>query len=143
MARVRSQLGFGPQRYSLDARNSVGPKRVAWRRRTKRAQIQKTPMEKARIAATRKARKALYNNAFTDPESTIVEHAQKISEKFGLKDTDSTYRELMQRSRIASTKRSKSRWNAFLREEVKKRNDGMYTQKDNGCISDITDDVLY
>jgi len=125
MARVHSQLGFGPQRYSLDARNSVGPKRVAWRRRTKRAQIQKTPMEKAHIAATRKAHKALYNNAFTDAKSTIVEHTQKISEKFGLKDTDSTYWELMQQSRIASTKHSKSRWNAFLREEVKKRNDGM------------------
>jgi hypothetical protein len=127
MARLRLQpdLGLGPQSYSLDARRSGGSKRHAWRRRTKRTQIQKTPMEKARIAAVKKARKDLYNKAFMDAGASIFDHAKILSETFGLKDADRSYQELMQRARIANTKRSKSRWNAFLRDEVKRRNDGM------------------
>jgi hypothetical protein len=81
-------------------------------------------MEKARIAATRKSRKALYKEAFATAQAVIYDEAKKISEKHGFKDADGCYRELMQRTRLPSTKRSPSRWNAFLRSEVKRRNDG-------------------
>jgi hypothetical protein len=57
-------------------------------------------------------------------QAAIYDEARKISEKHGFKDADGCYRELMQRTRLASTKCSPSRWNAFLRSEVKRRNDG-------------------
>lgn len=123
MVRLRSLQDPGPQSYSFEARRSGAPIRVAWRRRAKRTQITKTPMEKARIAATRKSRKALYSKAFATAQSVVYEEAKKISETYGHKDADVCYRELMQRTRVANTKRSASRWNAFLREEVKRRND--------------------
>jgi hypothetical protein len=84
----------------------------------------KTPMEKARIAAARKARRAVYSDGFAAAQSAIYAEAKKISETHGFKDADACYREIMQRGRVASTKRGPSRWNAFLRQEVKRRNDG-------------------
>lgn len=117
--------GPGSQLNASNTPRSGASKRVPWRRRAKRVQISKTPMEKARIAATRKARKAFREGLFCDAHSAVLDQAKILSENLGLKDVDKIYRELMQQSHRASHRRSVSRWNAFLRQEVTRRNNGL------------------
>jgi hypothetical protein len=117
----QSEQQQGPQRL---LGRKAGYIRRLWRRRTKRITIAKTPVEKARIAKQQREKKAAYEAAYLQAEAVIMEEATKLSEKFGKHTPQQCYRKLMQRARITQKKRSVNAWNVYLREEVKRRNDG-------------------
>jgi hypothetical protein len=110
---------------SLKLPDANRPMRRLWRRRTKRVAIQKTPMEKARIAAQRREKRATYDQAYAAAEAVVMKEATKISEQFGKHRPKQCYQTLLQRARISHKKRSPSRWNAYLHQEVRRKNDGM------------------
>jgi hypothetical protein len=111
------------------SRRKVGYTRQLWRRRAKRVTIPKTPMEKARIAVQRQEKKACHEEAYAAAEEVIMEEATKLSEKFGRQTPQQCYRSLLQRARISQKKRSVSSWNAYLRREARRKNDG----KEKSC----------
>jgi hypothetical protein len=53
-----------------------------------------------------------------------MEQATLLREEFGGHTAEWYFEEIMQRARMSKSKRSASRWNAFLRSEVKSINDG-------------------
>lgn len=54
----------------------------------------------------------------------VKAQAAQLNEQFGGHSTEYYEKEIMQRSRITTGKRSVNRWNVYLRDEVKKTNDG-------------------
>jgi hypothetical protein len=82
-------------------------------------------MEKARIAAHRREKRASYDQAYATAEAVVMEEATKISEQFGKHKPKQCYQTLLQRACITPKKRSVSLWNAYLRQEVQRKNDGM------------------
>jgi len=122
MARIRAR--DDPFRYPRFA--GANPKRVPWRTRSKRIQTRKSASEKARHAQLRQSRKVVYNEALELAETAILGEAQKISISSGKKTPQQCYKDLLQRSRLVHTRRAPSKWNAYLRNEVRKRNDGKY-----------------
>ena len=98
-------------------------KRISWWRRVKPKRLL-PKSEKAQRVAARCERKNAYQNALADVEKGLMEQATKLSETYKTKTVDKCYKELMQQSRITSTKHTPLAWNAFLCEEVRRRNDG-------------------
>ena len=86
--------------------------------------IPKMPIEKARIAVQWQEKKACHEAAYVEAEAAIMEEATKLSEKFGKQTPQQCYRTLLQRACISQKKRSVSSWNAYLRCEVRCKNDG-------------------
>jgi|ERR1700722_4737696 hypothetical protein len=113
-----------PYHYPRSVRKFGAPKRVPWRTRQARVTIRKGPIERAQIKARRQARKEVSRQGIKSAEAAIFEEAKKLSAVRG--DTPlQNYRMLLQRARITQSRRNVSAWNAYLRQEVKKRNDGM------------------
>lgn len=112
-----------PQRNHKDGSKRV---RFLWRQRTLRTICKKSAATKMQLAKKRQEKRMARQDAFAAAEAVIMEEARKISAQLGTLSPDQCYQELFQRSRISHTKRSKSRWNAFLHKEIKRRNDGMF-----------------
>jgi hypothetical protein len=128
MARTRLRER-DPHRYSREMRRSGSgtQKRVRfpWRRRTKTARIEKDPSERAEINARRRAKKEACAATIASAESVIFEEAKKLSATLnGQKTPLQAHRMLLQTARVAQSERNISQWNAYIRQEVRKMNDG-------------------
>jgi hypothetical protein len=99
--------------------------RQPWRHRTKRTYLRKTPAEKAALAAKRLGHRQSYQTALAKARAVVMDEAIKLKEQFGAHSVDWYFEAIMQQSRISKTKRAPSRWNAYLRQEVKAANNGM------------------
>lgn len=106
---------------SLDGRTFYSNPRK--RVRPRRAPI--LPALKEQYARERVERRSEYAHALTGAREDIEKHALQLRETFGGHSTQYYIQEIYQRGRVERGRRKASRWNAFLRNEVKKRNDGM------------------
>ena len=94
------------------------------RKRTRRARAPVTPALKAALAKQRKERQAEYQSALSGARNTIRQQATQLRETFGGHSTEYYAQEILQRGRLERGRRKPSRWNAFLRQELKMRNAG-------------------
>jgi hypothetical protein len=70
--------------------------------------IQRTPIEKVRIATQHQEKKALYKTTYANAESLIMGEAMKISSKFGKHTPKQCYHTLLQRVCASQKVRSAS-----------------------------------
>lgn len=103
---------------------STSKARKPWRRRVK--PIKSTPAEKKLKAVQRKVRKKEYHVALEEARASILDRATELHERFGGHSVDYYFEEIMQNGRLVKGSRETSRWNAYLRSEVRKLNDGTY-----------------
>lgn len=104
---------------------STSKVRKPWRRHAKPG-IRPTPAEKKLKAIERTAHKKEYRAALEAARASILDKATELHERFGGHSVDWYFEEIMQRGRLAKNSREISRWNAYLRSEVRKMNDGMH-----------------
>lgn len=95
------------------------------RKRTRRARAPITPALKDALAKQREARQAEYKLALKDARNSVHKQAMQLHEVFGGHSTDYYNQEILQRGRLERARRKPSRWNAYLREEIRIRNAGM------------------
>lgn len=114
----------GLQRLSSKFRKLATNKTRKASHRTKHAVIRRTPQEKAQIAASRRAHRASYLEALNDARNSIMEQAAHLKETFGGHSIEYYLEAILQRSRLAKSTKAPNRWNAYLRQEVKRINDG-------------------
>ena len=77
------------------------------------------------MAKQREARRAEYTSALKDARDTVHKQATQLREVFGGHSADYYAQEILQRGRLERARRRPSRWNAYLRHELKIRNAGM------------------
>jgi len=92
-------------------------------RRPRKAPI--TPALKEALAKQREARRTEYTSALRGAQDTVQQHAIQLRETFGGHSTKYYAQEILQRGRLERSRRKPSRWNAYLREELRARNAGM------------------
>jgi hypothetical protein len=95
-----------------------------WRHHSK-GRYKHTASEKAALKEKRLAHRITYVDALKDAREVMQEQAKLLHEKFGGHSIQYYHEELMQRARMAASSRSPSRWNTFVRREVKRMNQGM------------------
>ena len=94
------------------------------RKRTRRARAPVTPALKEALVKRREARRVEYTSALKDARNAIHTQATQLRELFGGHSTDYYTQEILQRGRLERARRRPSRWNAYLRQELKRRNAG-------------------
>ena len=97
------------------------------RKRTRRPKAPVTPALKVALAKQREVRRAEYTSALKDARDVVQKHATQLRETFGSHSTEYYAQEILQRGRLERGRRKPSRWNVYLREELKARNSGMRT----------------
>ncbi|KAI9059828.1 hypothetical protein FKP32DRAFT_1613971 [Trametes sanguinea] len=118
--------------------------RKPYRARPKVVAIKKTPAERKALAEQRAERRQKMAEAITAARDAVAEEAKKIQETFGLHSDKYYEQQILQHSRVASTKRKTNPWNAFLRSELQKRNDALppgaprFSSSDKAVISEIS-----
>jgi len=95
------------------------------RKRTRKTRAPITPALKENLARLREERRNEYTQALKGARDTINKHTLQLRETFGGHSTKYYTQEILQRGRIERGRRKPSRWNAYLRHELKKRNEGM------------------
>lgn len=95
------------------------------RKRTRRARAPTTAALKNALAGRRKARRVDYSTALKAARDVVHQQAVFLHETFGGHSIDYYCQEIMQRGHLERSRRKASRWNVFLRHELKKRNAGM------------------
>ena len=95
------------------------------RKRTRKARAPITPALKEALAKQREERRNEYTQALKDAQNTVKNHAVQLREAFGGHSAEYYTQEILQRGRTERSRRKPSRWNAYLRHELKKRNEGM------------------
>ena len=95
------------------------------RKRTHKTRAPITPALREVLAAQRKERRNEYTQALKEARATVGKHALQLRETFGSHSADYYAQEILQRGRIERTRRKPTRWNAFVRGELKKMNEGM------------------
>jgi hypothetical protein len=122
---VRQSSADGPQRFkSLSRKLSTAKTRYAWRTKTKRKYIKRTPAEKAALKEKRQSEKKMYNDALQEAREVVLQQATQLHERFGGHSVQHYFEQILQQSRMKKRSRKVSRWNAYLRSEVKRINDG-------------------
>ena len=116
------------QRLKSSKRKLPGARnRLPFRHRTKRNILPKTPHEKAVLAAKRLQHRRSYTEALARAREVLNDQAILLHNEFGGHTAAYYLQEICQLSRIQkSSRRVESTWNAFLRSELKKMNDGAY-----------------
>ena len=95
-------------------------------KRTHRTRAPVTPALRSALAKQRKERRAKYQSALHNARDTIRQQATQLRETFGGHAIEYYAQEILQRGRLERGRRKPSRWNAFLRQELKLRNAGMH-----------------
>ena len=95
------------------------------RKRTRSARAPVTPALKSALAKGREARRAEYKEALKDARDVILKQAMQLREVFGGHSANYYTQEILQRGRLERARRKPSRWNAYLRQQLKARNAGM------------------
>jgi len=122
---TRTSQDAGPARFSSRMRTAATNKaRLPWRNRTKHKTYQRTSVEKKALAEKRRNNKKSYHEALAAAYAAVQEEAVKLKEQFGAHSVQYYMEEIMQQSRLTKHKRSVNSWNVYLRNEVKRINDG-------------------
>jgi hypothetical protein len=112
------------KRYAKEMRKlSMQRVRKPWRR-SSRPRVKRSAAEKSAARKRRKEFHTEYSAALAAARDIIWEQAIQLREKFGRHSVDYYYETIMQQSRKTVNKCSATRWNAFVRQEVKRANDG-------------------
>ncbi|KAG1837661.1 hypothetical protein F4604DRAFT_1942097 [Suillus subluteus] len=98
--------------------------RTPWHHRKKTCHTS-TPAEKAVLKQKRAERNAGYREALENINQMIMDQATELHAKFRGHNIEYYYREILQSAHRMKNKRSLSRWNAFVRQEMKHINDGI------------------
>ena len=96
------------------------------RKRGRRTRAPVTPALKAALAKQRKERWTEYKLALKDAQGTVRQQAVQLREAFGGHSTEYYKQEILQRGRLERVRRKPSRWNMYLRQELKLRNEGTF-----------------
>lgn len=98
-----------------------------WRhRKSNRAGIKLTAVERQEIKDRREKKRDALEDALTSARETMYKYAEAMSEEFGgAHSADYYYRLIMQQSSLKIKPRRISGWNAFVHKEMKVLNDGM------------------
>ena len=94
------------------------------RERTYRARAPITPALRKALAKRRKARHVEYLSALKGAQDTVYNQAVQLREGFGGHSAEYYTQEILQRGRLERSHRKPSRWNVFLKQQVKARNAG-------------------
>jgi hypothetical protein len=94
------------------------------RKRTRRAKAPITPALREVLARRREERRAEYRSALKGARDTVHQQATQLREVFGGHSAEYYSQEILQRGRLERGRRKPSRWNAYLRHELKLRNAG-------------------
>lgn len=86
--------------------------------------IQKTPAEKEAVTAQRSDRREKILDALASAREMVTEEARKMQTQFGHHDKKYYQHQILQQAHLSSTQRKTNRWNAFLKHEFDKANDG-------------------
>ena len=97
------------------------------RKRTRRVRAPITPALRDALAKQRAARREDYTSALKEAQDAVQIRATQLRETFGGHSTEYYAQEILQRGRLERSRRKPSRWNAYLRQELKVRNEGMRT----------------
>jgi hypothetical protein len=71
------------------------------------------------LAKQREERQQHYASSLQDVRNVVEQHATRLREEFGGHSTEYYHQEILQRARLERGRRKSSRWNAFLRYELK------------------------
>ncbi|KAK7435153.1 hypothetical protein VKT23_019845 [Stygiomarasmius scandens] len=128
----------------LSAARSAGTSlRKPWRHRTKRIRLKLTNAEKRRQKAARDERREHYQDRIRLVHKLIYDQAMEIREELGNRTVEQIVEDIMQTHRLKRTQRKASRFNAFVRVEMRRRNadtlEGEDRQKVDACIREIAD----
>ncbi|OSC99714.1 hypothetical protein PYCCODRAFT_1372588 [Trametes coccinea BRFM310] len=119
--------------------------RKPYKNRIKRPRVKKTPAERKLLADKRRENREKYAQALQTARQAVAEQALVLKAQFPGHSEDYYEKEILQLSRVAKGKRKTNRWNAFLRNELKKLNDTLpegaprYTSTDAMVLSQITE----
>ncbi|KAH9858615.1 hypothetical protein C2E23DRAFT_712761, partial [Lenzites betulinus] len=83
----------------------------------------KTPVEKKLLAERREDAREKITTALANAKDTIAQEAQKMQAEFGGHDQKYYEHQILQSSRAANSQRKVNSWNAYLRADLKRRND--------------------
>jgi hypothetical protein len=122
MSRTSSSIGLIARLANRARKLSNSNARKPWRHRAKA--IRRTPAEKKLLAEKRAKRKTEYQEALAEARNVIMEQAAILHERFGGHKIEWYFEKIMQCGRLAKHTREPTRWNAYLRSETKKINDG-------------------
>lgn len=122
MARQKSD---GLQRLLNKQRTASKPYAPA-RRRAKKGHTLSS-LQRVQLKIERQQRARALNDAIEDARDAVWEAAQKIYATFQSHSADYYFRMIMQTTRVKTRQRKTSRWNAFLSQELQRRNSGKST----------------
>ncbi|KAG1766623.1 hypothetical protein EV702DRAFT_1204089 [Suillus placidus] len=131
------------KRYAKEMRKlSTQRVRKPWRR-SSRPRVKRSAAEKSAARKRCKEFCTEYSAALAAARDIIWEQAIQLREKFGCHSVDYYYETIMQQSRKTVNKRPATRWNAFIRQEVKCANDalppGTEHQKAPAMMKDLSE----
>ncbi|KAH9850689.1 hypothetical protein C2E23DRAFT_734365, partial [Lenzites betulinus] len=135
MVRYRSGDDGGVQRLP----NKKGGKartRTSSRRRTKKGNTL-TPLQKAQLKIQRQERTLALNDALERVRDDVWDAAKKLHAEFQTHSTEYYYRLIMQSTRLKSRQRKTSRWNAYLSQELQRRNAELPEGEDRLRVSNV------
>ncbi|KAG1869943.1 hypothetical protein F4604DRAFT_1583844 [Suillus subluteus] len=107
------------QRYIKVTKSSS---RTLWRHRIKRKARLRTEAEKKALAEKRNTQKCAYKDALADCQDMVMQEAIKLHEQFPHRTVEYHFEAILQRTHTKQKSRKATRWNAFLRSEVKAMN---------------------
>ncbi|KAI1793198.1 hypothetical protein LXA43DRAFT_1060201 [Ganoderma leucocontextum] len=104
--------------------------RTPWRHR-KKAQYKLTNIQKAQRKVANLDRKETLNQLLQDARDRVMEMAGEMQKRFPRHSEKYYFRLIMQDSRLNAKSRNPSRWNAFLSQEMERRNSGLTDGRKN------------
>lgn len=96
------------------------------RKRKRKARVPFTPALRDALTRQHKTRQMEYKLALKDAQDAVKRRAVRLHETFGGYSAGYYTQEILQRGRLERSRRKASRWNAYLREELRLRNAGTY-----------------
>ncbi|CDO75777.1 hypothetical protein BN946_scf184365.g3 [Trametes cinnabarina] len=110
--------------------------RVSFRYRRQRTRNPLTAVEKALLKQKRRKTAADLKAALAEGQALVWGYAWQMANKFKTHKADYFYRLIMQQSRRPASTRKVSRWNAFLSQELARRNNELPNGADRKRVSD-------
>nr|VWO96544.1 N/A [Ganoderma boninense] len=104
--------------------------RTPWRHR-KKGQYKLTNIQKAQRKIANLDRKETLNQMLQDARDRVMEIAGEMQKRFPRHNDKYYFRLIMQDSRLHAKSRNPSRWNAFLSQEMERRNAGVTDGRKN------------
>ena len=84
-----------------------------------------TPALKAVLAKQREARQEEYGVTLQNIRDAVEQHAVQLRERFGGHSTEYYLQEILQHGRLEHARWKTSRWNVYVKQELRLRNEGM------------------